>query len=53
MFVDLLLCTHPGIVEKSIWTLGNIACDSPAFRDTIIKCGGIVNLVKVAEAAIT
>lgn len=53
MFVDLLLYSHPGIVQKSIWTLGNIACDAHGYRDNIIKCGGITNMVKVAEAAIT
>jgi hypothetical protein len=52
IFVNLLLSEHLGIVEQAIWVIGNIACDSPSYRNMIIKCDGHKNLIKVIEFAI-
>lgn len=53
MFVDLLLSTHVGIIEQAVWALGNIACDSSSYRDSIIKNGGLKNLIRVVEVAVS
>lgn len=45
--MDLLLSPHVGIVEQAVWALGNIACDSPSYRDGIVKNGGLKNLIRV------
>lgn len=52
VFVDLLLSGHVGIVEQAVWALGNIACDSPTYRDGIVKSGGLKNLIRVVEVAV-
>lgn len=51
IFVDLLLSPTIGVVEQAIWALGNIACDSPHHRDSILKCGGLKNLLIVMRIA--
>ena len=38
-----------GIVEQAIWALGNIASDCIFYRDTIIRHGGLRNLVAVVK----
>lgn len=53
IFVDLLLSVHAGIVEQAIWVLGNIARDSSNYREKIIKEGGLKNLIKLIELAIS
>lgn len=49
----MLLSDHPGIIEQSVWTLGNIACDLPAYRDSIINAGGVTNLIAVIKVAVS
>lgn len=34
-----------GIVEQAVWAIGNIASDSSFHRDTIIRHGGIQNMI--------
>jgi hypothetical protein len=36
-----------GIVEQAIWAIGNISSDCVFYRDTIIRSGGLSNLVYV------
>lgn len=38
-----------GIVEQAIWAIGNIASDCVFYRDTIIRSGGLLNLVDVIQ----
>jgi len=45
LFVDLLKSTNMGIVEQAIWAIGNISSDCVFYRDTIIRSGGLINLV--------
>ncbi len=45
LFVDLLKSSNMGIVEQAIWAIGNISSDCVGYRDTIIKAGGLINLV--------
>lgn len=52
IFVDLLMSEHVGIVEQAVWALGNIASDSPAYRDMIVKSGGLTNLIAVIDLSI-
>lgn len=40
---------HIGTVEQTVWALGNIATDSVASRDSIIKQGGIENIIGVIK----
>ena len=38
-----------GTVEQAIWAVGNIASDCVAYRDNIIRNGGILNLVNTIQ----
>eukprot|EP00039_Didymoeca_costata_P019461 m.337620 g.337620 ORF g.337620 m.337620 type:complete len:527 (-) comp18185_c0_seq1:183-1763(-) len=38
-FIQLLGSTNDEIVDQSIWALGNIAGDSPSFRDGVLASG--------------
>lgn len=49
MFVDLLRSNNLGIVEQAIWAIGNISSDCVFYRDTIIRAGGLVNLVDATK----
>ena len=49
MFVELLRSPNMGTVEQAIWAIGNIASDCVAYRDNIIRNGGILNLVNVVQ----
>lgn len=51
IFVNLLLSSIVGVVEQAIWALGNIACDCSHHRDSILKFGGLHNMMKVMDAA--
>ncbi len=49
LFVDLLKSSNMGIVEQAIWAIGNISSDCVFYRDTILRAGGLINLVEVAK----
>jgi hypothetical protein len=49
LFVELLRSPNLGTVEQAIWAIGNIASDCTAYRDNIIRNGGILNLVYVIQ----
>lgn len=49
LFVELLRSPNMGTVEQAIWAIGNIASDCVAYRDNIIRNGGILNLVAVIQ----
>ena len=36
-----------GVVDQAIWAIGNFAADRAAYRDYILKSGGLVKLIKV------
>ena len=38
-----------GIVEQAIWALGNIGSDCTFYRDTILKDGGLFNLIALTK----
>jgi len=40
------------IAFQAIWAIGNISGDCAANRDSIIKCGGLTNLVSVVNKLI-
>ena len=45
LFVDMLKSKTLVIVEQAIWAIGNIASDCIFYRDTILRSGGLHNLV--------
>ena len=47
--MELLKSSNMGIVEQAIWAIGNISSDCVFYRDTIIRSGGLVNLVEVTK----
>ena len=49
LFVELLRSDNAGIVEQAIWAIGNISSDCIFYRDTIIRAGGLQNLVEVVN----
>lgn len=49
LFVELLKSPTIGIVEQAIWAIGNIASDCIFYRDTILRHGGLRNLVTVVR----
>lgn len=49
LFVELLKSPNLGTVEQAIWAVGNISSDCVAYRDNIIRNGGITNLVEVIQ----
>ena len=49
LFVDLLKSPNMGNVEQAIWAIGNISSNCVFYRDTIIRSGGLINLVEVAK----
>ena len=44
--VQLLLSENSDVREQSAWCLGNVAGDGAAFRDVILKAGGLEPLVQ-------
>jgi hypothetical protein len=52
IFVQLLLSPNDDVREQAVWALGNIAGDSPNFRDLVLQSGGlepVMNVIKSAE----
>lgn len=41
IFVELLLSPNDDVREQAVWALGNIAGDSPNFRDLVLQSGGL------------
>eukprot|EP00931_Biecheleriopsis_adriatica_P015911 TRINITY_DN1190_c0_g1_i1.p1 TRINITY_DN1190_c0_g1~~TRINITY_DN1190_c0_g1_i1.p1 ORF type:complete len:534 (+),score=132.55 TRINITY_DN1190_c0_g1_i1:68-1669(+) len=41
IFVQLLQSPSEDVVEQAVWALGNIAGDSPNFRDLVLQSGGL------------
>mmetsp|Transcript_14278 Transcript_14278/g.40184 ORF Transcript_14278/g.40184 Transcript_14278/m.40184 type:complete len:541 (-) Transcript_14278:366-1988(-) len=41
IFVDLLNSPNDDVREQAVWALGNIAGDSPNFRDLVLQSGGL------------
>lgn len=46
-FIQLLLSPNAEVKEQAVWALGNIAGDSPQFRDYVIQCHGVAGLLSV------
>ena len=40
IFVQLLQSPNDDVREQAVWALGNIAGDSPNFRDLVLQSGG-------------
>lgn len=52
IFVQLLLSPNDDVREQAVWALGNIAGDSPNFRDLVLQSGGlepVMNVIRSAE----
>merc|ERR1719287_184262 len=47
IFVRLLLSPNDDVREQAVWALGNIAGDSPQFRDLVLTSGGLQPLLAV------
>lgn len=46
-FIQLLLSPNAEVKEQAVWALGNIAGDSPQFRDYVTQCHGVAGLLSV------
>jgi importin subunit alpha-1 len=46
-FIALLASPNPEVKEQAVWALGNIAGDSPQFRDYVIQANGVNGLLSV------
>lgn len=45
--IELLLCEEK-VADQAIWALGNIAGDSPVFRNLVLECNILNNLLTLA-----
>lgn len=52
IFVKLLSSSRDDIREQAVWALGNIAGDSPDFRDLVLKSGGLNPLLHQIRLAL-
>jgi len=51
IFVDLLRSPSEDVREQAVWALGNIAGDSPNFRDLVLQSGGLNPMMQVLTEA--
>lgn len=51
IFVDLLRSPSDDVKEQAVWALGNIAGDSPNFRDLVLQSGGLNPIMQVLAEA--
>jgi len=49
VFVQLLASPNDDICEQAVWALGNIAGDSPHFRNMVLEAGGLQPIMQVLE----
>jgi importin subunit alpha-6/7 len=47
IFIELLSSPEADVREQAVWALGNIAGDSPALRDAVLKMGALPPLVRL------
>jgi len=47
IFVQLLQSPNDDVREQAVWALGNIAGDSPNFRDLVLQSGGLNSIMVV------
>merc|ERR1719215_2453593 len=47
IFVQLLASPNDDVREQAVWALGNIAGDSPIFRDLVLQSGGLNPIMTV------
>merc|ERR1719426_205068 len=47
IFVQLLQSPNDDVKEQAVWALGNIAGDSPNFRDLVLQSGGLNPIMTV------
>jgi len=47
IFVELLGSPNDDVREQAVWALGNIAGDSPNFRDLVLQSNGLFPIMKV------
>jgi len=47
IFVELLRSPNEDVKEQAVWALGNIAGDSPNFRDLVLQSGGMEPVLAV------
>merc|ERR1719409_2331244 len=47
IFVELLQSPNDDVREQAVWALGNIAGDSPNFRDLVLHSGGLQPIMTV------
>jgi len=51
IFVELLRSPNDDVREQAVWALGNIAGDSPNFRDLVLQSGGLHPIMQVLSAS--
>ncbi len=49
IFVQLLRSPNPDVAEQAVWALGNIAGDSPACRDLVLKESALIPLLNLCR----
>ncbi|KAH8373323.1 hypothetical protein KR009_000621 [Drosophila setifemur] len=47
VFIELLSSPHDDVQEQAVWALGNVAGDSPMFRDLLLSYGILTPLLHV------
>ncbi len=50
LFIELLESPSEDVREQAVWALGNIAGDSPACRDYVLKCGALHPLLMLLNS---
>jgi importin subunit alpha-1 len=48
-FVRLLGSADHNVCEQAVWALGNIAGDSPIYRDLLLERGVLIELAHIPE----
>mmetsp|Transcript_23799 Transcript_23799/g.75423 ORF Transcript_23799/g.75423 Transcript_23799/m.75423 type:complete len:539 (-) Transcript_23799:269-1885(-) len=51
IFVELLGSPNDDVREQAVWALGNIAGDSPNFRDLVLQSGGLQPVMTVLSTS--
>lgn len=49
LFVQHLTSPFPDLVEQAVWALGNIAGDKTIYRDMVLACGVMQQIVRIID----